>query len=1106
MAGCSPKSLPDRGHILANRFMAGLSRRLLAAMLPVFTAALLCAPAARANVTYSGDISPTTDPATWTGGASGTTAYIGYTTGDGTLTLDNGSALSSYTGYLGYAAGTQGSVTVDGTGTQWTHGTGNLTLGNYGTGTLIIKNGGTVSVAGTPLNPAFTYLGYTTGSMGSVTVDGAGSQLIGFLTIGSYNSNSGTGSITITNGGTVSGGIDSYNSGSVTVDGANSHLVGTGTNTVSSGTLTISNGGYVGNTRGTVGRLTTNTGTAIVDGAGSKWVNSDLLSVSSSGGTGVLYITNGGYVSNTRGIICSGAVKGTVTVAGAGSRWDSSDLLTIGFLRADTGILTIGNGGGVIAPNVTIGTAASVLTADVRATLNVGNGTGTITNNGGIIRMVAGAGVANGAYTPVSAGTWTTTGAIQVLGGVYDATTHGVTVVSAATTSAGTATTLDLSQTQRVLVSDAATGQSLGAAFQAATSATNLTFSATAMGASDLASLQHVISKPVFGGWDFATAGSPVYLSLPVGAGRSLTDLTVWKYDRATSAWSKYAADDLAYDGTSAGFTVTDPGSYAVSGGVTTPGAPTGLTVVPGNGQATVTFSPATSDGGSAITGYTVTTSPEGGVDSASGSLSLNRTITGLTNNTYYTLTVTAINAAGAGIPLKSATVVPFTTPGAPSGVTAVAGDGKATVTFTELATQDTGGSQITGYTVASNPAGGVDSNAGSTGTTHVITGLTNGTAYTFTVTATNAAGSGPASAPSNSVIPVAAAPIVLIPVIGAPSTAIARSGATVTYIVSYNGADRITLANNDVTLTRTGTASGSLAVGGSGTASRTVSISSITGDGTLGIAIAPGTATAGNGAITAQPSAASATFAVDTTGPALTVATLADGTITSNTTLTITGTASDAGTIQSLTVNGRAIIPDPAGAFGTTLLLASGANSITVTATDTAGNQTTDSRTIILDVSAPAITFNDPTPADGSLTGQQTITITGTISEPGTVAVRVGTGAFQAATMGDNSTAFTCQATLTPGRNTLDIRATDLVNDGSSNTATVQRTITYRPLTLADPLRALQIAVGLVIRTAADDVLDVGPLVNGKPHADGVIDISDATALLSRVVGLASW
>jgi hypothetical protein len=65
------------------------------------------------------------------------------------------------------------------------------------------------------------------------------------------------------------------------------------------------------------------------------------------------------------------------------------------------------------------------------------------------------------------------------------------------------------------------------------------------------------------------------------------------------------------------------------------------------------------------------------------------------------------------------------------------------------------GGSAITGYTVVSNPAGGVDSNAGTTGLSHVITGLTNGTAYTFTVTATNAIGTSALSAASNSVTPV---------------------------------------------------------------------------------------------------------------------------------------------------------------------------------------------------------------------------------------------------------------------------------------------------------------------------------------------------------------
>src|SRR5471030_2146595 len=91
------------------------------------------------------------------------------------------------------------------------------------------------------------------------------------------------------------------------------------------------------------------------------------------------------------------------------------------------------------------------------------------------------------------------------------------------------------------------------------------------------------------------------------------------------------------------------------------------------------------------------------------------------------------------------------------------------------------GGSAITGYTVASNPAGGVDSNAGTTGTSHVVTGLTNGTAYNFTVRATNALGTGAASLPSNSVTPV----IQIAPTITSANSATFTQGTFETFTVT---------------------------------------------------------------------------------------------------------------------------------------------------------------------------------------------------------------------------------------------------------------------------------------------------------------------------------
>lgn len=100
------------------------------------------------------------------------------------------------------------------------------------------------------------------------------------------------------------------------------------------------------------------------------------------------------------------------------------------------------------------------------------------------------------------------------------------------------------------------------------------------------------------------------------------------------------------------------------------------------------------------------------------------------------------------GVVIRRPEVV-ISVPGAPTGVTAVAGDTEATVTFTAPAND--GGGTITSYTVTSAPG-----NITATGSDSpiTVTGLTNGVEYTFTVVATNSAGDSAESEPSNAVEP----------------------------------------------------------------------------------------------------------------------------------------------------------------------------------------------------------------------------------------------------------------------------------------------------------------------------------------------------------------
>jgi len=129
---------------------------------------------------------------------------IGNSTGSvGNLNILNGATASTGNIYAAYSSGTTANITVDGAGTVWT--SDNLLgctaagyIGRAGTAILTISNGAVVNTNACPWQ-----IGSQAGSNGSVTVTGTGSQLNFINSSNLRVAYSGTGSLNIQDGGTV---------------------------------------------------------------------------------------------------------------------------------------------------------------------------------------------------------------------------------------------------------------------------------------------------------------------------------------------------------------------------------------------------------------------------------------------------------------------------------------------------------------------------------------------------------------------------------------------------------------------------------------------------------------------------------------------------------------------------------------------------------------------------------------------------------------------------------------------------------------------------------------------------------------------------------------
>lgn len=307
-----------------------------------------------------------------------------------------------------------------------------------------------------------------------VQPDSSGATLgvSGALLVGANlsNSNSGpavNGSLSITNGGTASGGrlyagYEGGTNGTVLIDGAGSRWNGGGTISIGnygSASMTLSDGGYAGGTNGYVGNFAGSESTATVTGIGggtrSTWQSTGSLYVGDNNdftatdptpaaGKGVLMVSDGGLVASKSGYIGGRTGSGAVTVvgvnSGTSSEWAMTGQLVVG--NTATGTLNVMDGGQV--HNATLGTigmeATAVGTATVsgihadgtRSTwtngnaLSVGNrGTGTLnildgalvnSTSGSIGTGAGGVGTANvrGVHANGTASTWASTGTLTV--------------------------------------------------------------------------------------------------------------------------------------------------------------------------------------------------------------------------------------------------------------------------------------------------------------------------------------------------------------------------------------------------------------------------------------------------------------------------------------------------------------------------------------------------------------------------------------------------------------------------------------------------------------------------------------------------------------------
>ena len=175
------------------------------------------------------------------------------------------------------------------------------------------------------------------------------------------------------------------------------------------------------------------------------------------------------------------------------------------------------------------------------------------------------------------------------------------------------------------------------------------------------------------------------------------------------------------------------------------PSAPTITSATRGNTQATIAWTDGSSNGSDISSQTIYVYSGASLVSTKTNCTGSPCTVTGLSNGTSYTFKVSDSNGVGEGaLSGASSAVTPVTYPGSPQNVSIVAAGGQAVVSWTPPTSN--GGSPIISYSVSTGAHSCSYTVSSPETDTCTITGLTNGSSYTFSVTATNGVGSGSAS------------------------------------------------------------------------------------------------------------------------------------------------------------------------------------------------------------------------------------------------------------------------------------------------------------------------------------------------------------------------